>query len=240
MKKRHIFNRTFTFGISAKAIIASAIIAAFPVVAMAGPIVAGIGFSNVGVAGHNRPGVKISAGSLFQNDVIASGSATFARGYYGMNAGIGKLLFPTSGPVSVEPYISAGFLNLNPQASNPQGAPVLAPGQHILLGMQKVTRRAGAPLASASPGAVQLQDFYGLAGVNLNVPIGNRFAMQFGGGFGRTITASGGNGGLVYKGVAKAGFLITHRVTASANVTYLHVPGASLMSTGAGLSYQFS
>ena len=63
--KKHIGNKTFAFGISRRALIAMAITATFPAVALAGPSV-GIGYSNIGMTGHSgRPGVSLSAGNLY-------------------------------------------------------------------------------------------------------------------------------------------------------------------------------
>ena len=175
-----------------------------PAIAFAGPSL-GIAYSNVGLSGHaGRPGVQITAGNLYRNNVVASGSATFARGYYGFRAGIGKLI--PSGGVSFEPNVSLGFINLDyNQAQQPQ----------------------------------TIQNVYGLAGVNLNVPIDQRVALKFGGGFGHTLTAYSGGNGMVYQGKAEIGCQIAPRVTASIDVRYLHIPGASMTTEGAGLAYQF-
>ncbi len=181
-----------------------AICATVPAVAFAGPGI-GIGYTNIGLSGHSgRPGVIIDAGNLYSNNVIASGSATFARGFYAMNASIGKLI--PAGGVSFIPYIGMDFMNLN--YSQPQ-----------------------------TPSAT---DFYGLAGVDLNVPVGQQVMLQFGGGYGHTISTYGGNGGAVYSGKAEVGFEIAPNVTANLNVRYLHVPGQSMTDEGAGLSYHFS
>lgn len=180
-----------------KQIIAVAVLAAFPCVAMAGPII-GLGYSNIGLSGHaGRPGVQISAGNLYRNNVVASGGATFARGYYQMDASIGKIV-PTNGTVSFEPYASLGFRNTN-----------------------------------------SIQDLYGLAGANMDIPMGSKVGLQFGAAVGHTITTFGGNSGGVYKGQAKLGFEIAKHVTANIHVSYLHLPGASMTDSGAGLAYHF-
>lgn len=203
-RNRHIFNKSFAFGISQKALVAMAIIATFPTVAMAGPSI-GLGYSDIGLSGHSgRPGVTIDAGNLYKNAVIASSSATAARGFYSMNASIGKLV--PAGGVSFIPYIGLDFLNIN--YSQPQ-------------------------LPSST-------DFYGLAGVDMNVPLGQKVMLQFGGGYGHTIETFGGSGGAVYQGKAEIGCEIARNVTANLNVRYLHVPGQSMTDEGAGLSYHFS
>lgn len=231
MKKQHIGNRSFVFGVSHKAILASAICLTFPAIAFAGPSL-GIAYSDVGLSGHSgRPGVTITAGNLYSNDVIANGAAAFARGYYGLHADLGKLI--PAGGVSFEPYVSLGFLNLNYQ-------------QQEMGGMTSTTTTSpgGFPFTQFTQRFYQqptsIQDLYGLAGVNLNIPIGQRVALQFGGGYGHTLTTYGGNGGAVYRGKAEIGMQIAHNVTANLNVKYLHVPGASLTSEGAGISYHFS
>jgi hypothetical protein len=112
MKNRHIFNRTFAFGISKKALVAMAIFATFPAVAMAGPSV-GIGYTNIGLSGHGgRPGVTLSAGNMYKHGIVAAGNATIASNFGSFNTQIGKEL-PVTSTVSVEPYLSAGFTNIN-------------------------------------------------------------------------------------------------------------------------------
>ncbi|WP_163055340.1 hypothetical protein [Acidithiobacillus ferrooxidans] len=206
MKTRHIFNHVAAFGISRKAIFASAIaIAVFgiPALSVAGPSV-GIGYSDVGLLGHaGRPGVTLSVGNLSRSNVSAWGSATYARGYYNVNASIGKLL--PAGGVSFTPYASIGYLNLG----------------------------------SSEPESVS--DTYGMAGVNLNIPIGQRVAILVGGGYGHTLSDGfGGAGGAVYKGKAELGMEVARHVTATINVSYMHIPGQQIMTEGAGLSYHFS
>lgn len=187
-----------------KQIIIAAVLSIIPAAAFAGPSV-GIAYSNVGLSGHSgRPGVTLTAGNLYSNNVIASGSATLANNFYGFHADLGKLI-PTGGTVSFEPYASLGFVNMN--YNQPQTAGIT--------------------------------DFYGLAGANMNIPLGQRVALQFGGGYGHTITTFGGANGAVYKGKAEVGFEIAPHVTANINVRYLHVPGQSVTTEGAGLAYQF-
>ena len=207
MKNRHVFNRTAAFGISRKSIFASVVsvaVVGIPVLAVAGPSV-GLGYSDIGLSGHaGRPGVTLTVGSLSKENVAAWGSATYARGYYNVNASLGKLL--PAGGVSFTPYVSMGYLNLG----------------------------------SSQP--VSLSDSYGMAGVNLNVPIGQRIAILLGGGYGHTLSEGfGGSGsGSVYKGKAEIGMEVAKHVTANINVSYLHLPGASLTTEGAGLSYHFA
>ncbi|OCB03413.1 hypothetical protein BBC27_08075 [Acidithiobacillus ferrivorans] len=181
----------------------AAVLSIIPAVAFAGPSL-GIGYSNVGLSGGHagRPGVTISAGNLYGNNVVASGSATLANGYYGFHADLGKLV-PAGGAVSFEPYVSMGFTNIN---------------------------YAQAP---------SMTDFYGLAGANLNIPIGSKVAFLLGGGYGHTIDTFSGANGAVYKGKAEVGFEIAPHVTANINVRYLHVPGQSVTTEGAGLAYSF-
>ncbi len=229
MKKQHIGNRSFVFGVSHKAILASAICLTFPAIAFAGPSL-GIAYSDVGLSGHSgRPGVSISAGNLYSNNVVATGSATFARGFYGVSANLGKLI--PAGGVSFEPYVSLGFLNLNFNQ------------QETGYSTQTVNAGYGYFFTQTTPYSFNqpatIQDFYGLAGVNLNIPIGQRVALLVGGGYGHTLTTFGGNGGAVYKGKAEIGFHIAPHVTTNINVSYLHVPGASLTNYGAGLAYHF-
>lgn len=212
-----------------KIIIAVAVLAAFPIAALAAPII-GLGYSDIGLSGHaGRPGIQISAGNLYPHNVVASGSATFARGYYQMDAAIGKIV-QTRGSVSFEPYLSAGFLNLNYNQQETGYTTTTSSS----FGFSYTQSTPYSYTQSAS-----VQDFYGLAGANLNIPLGSKVGLEFGGGFGHTLMAQNGNGGAVYKGEAKAGFKIARHVTANINVAYLHLPGASLMNYGAGLAYHF-
>lgn len=215
-----------------KQIITVSILAALAVtpVAFAAPYL-GIGYTNVGLTGHSgRPGVTLFAGNLYRNNVLASGSASYAHGYYSMNASIGKRI--PAGGVSFEPYISMGFLNLD---YNQQET-----------GYTTTTSSSyGYSFTSTTPykytqGAA-IQDFYGLVGANLNIPIGSKVALRFGGGYGQTISTFGSsNGGQVCKGSAEIGFKIASHVSTDLQVAYLHVPGASLTNYGMGLSYHFS
>ncbi|MEB8476236.1 hypothetical protein [Acidithiobacillus ferriphilus] len=230
-RNRHIFNRSIQFGISRKALVAMAICATFPVAAMAGPSV-GLGYSDIGLTGHSgRPGVTVTAGNLYSNNVVANGSASFARGYYAMNADLGKMI-PTNGTVSFEPYVSLGFLNLN--YNQQEVGYTTTTSSSYGYSFTQTT-----PYSYAQPASIT--DFYGLAGANMNVPLGQKVMLQFGGGYGHTLMTYGRNGagGSVYKGKAEAAFEITPHVAANINVRYLHVPGASLTTEGAGLAYQF-
>ena len=240
MKNRHIFNRSIQFGISRKSLVAMAICATFPAVALAGPSV-GIGYGDIGLTGHSgRPGITVTAGNLYSNNVvIASGQATFARGYYGLHADLGKLI-PTSGTVTFEPYLSLGFLNLNYNAQE-TGYHTTTTTSGGGFGYPPVTYSYTTPYQYTSPASIS--DLYGLAGANMNIPLGSKVALQFGGGYGHTLSTYGGgsgSSGAVYRGKAEAAFQIFRHVTANVNVAYLHVPGASMTSEGAGVSYHFS
>lgn len=187
----------------------------------------GVGYADIGLTGHSgRPGISINAGNLYNNNVIASGSASFAHGYYGVNADLGKLIH-TNGTVSFEPYLSLGFISMNDNQQ--ETGFVQHTGQYFSY---------STPYSYIQPRSIQ--DFYGLAGVNLNVPIGGNVTLGFGGGYGHTLsTYGGGNGGAVYKGEAEAAFGLSRRWSGDLNVSYLHLPGASLTSCGAGVSYHF-
>jgi hypothetical protein len=101
-----------------KQIIIAAVLSIAPAIAFAGPSV-GIGYSNVGLSGHaGRPGVTITAGNLYSNNVVASGSASVARGLFGFHANLGKLIPTGIAGTSFTPYLSAGFLNLNYQQAH--------------------------------------------------------------------------------------------------------------------------
>ena len=234
MKNRHIFNRTAAFGISRKAIFASAVAAAvfgIPVLAVAGPSV-GLGYSDIGLSGHaGRPGATLTAGNLYKNNVVAWGSATYARGYYNVSASIGKLV--PAGGVSFTPYASLGFLNLNySQQETGYNSQTIS---NFGYSFTETT-----PYSYTQPESIT--DIYGLAGVDLNIPIGSRVAVLVGGGYGHTISVFGGNGngGAVYKGKAEIGMEVAKHVTASINASYIHIPGQSITTYGAGLSYHFS
>ncbi|WP_163097257.1 hypothetical protein GL267_007275 [Acidithiobacillus ferrianus] len=213
-----------------KQIIAVAVIASFiPAVAFAGPSI-GIGYTNIGLSGHpGRPGVTLTAGNLYSNNLVASGSATLANGFYSMNASLGKLI--PAGGVSFEPYVGMGFLNLNynQQETGYTTSQVNAGYGYFYTQTTPYSYTQGATI----------QDFFALAGADMNVPIGSRVMLEFGGGYGHTISTFGGNGGSVYQGKAEVGFQIAPHVTASINVRYLHVPGQSVTTEGAGLAYQF-
>lgn len=213
-----------------KHIITVAVMASLiPVAALAGPSL-GIGYSNVGLSGHaGRPGVTLSAGNIYSNNVVATGGATFASNYYGLHADLGKLI--PAGSVSFEPYASIGFLNLN--YNQPETGYTTQ-----TTSIYGYSFSYQSPYSYTSPQSIQ--DFYGMAGANMNVPIGQKVMLQFGGGYGHTISTFGGAGGAVYKGKAEIGFEIAPRVTADIDVRYLHVPGANLTTEGAGISYHFS
>ncbi len=187
-----------------KVMIISALLAlmAAPALAVAGPSV-GIDYTDMGLSGHaGRPGVSLNAGNVYDNGVVADGSASIARGYYQMDMSIGKLI-PADG-LSFEPYASANFLNLS------------------------------------TAQAQSIQDFYGLAGVNMNIPLSRKVIFGLGGAYGHTIsTYGGGNGGAVYTGDAIVSFQIAPRVSTDMQVEYQHVPGAAMTDYSAGINYHF-
>ena len=199
-----------------------------PAVALAGPVV-GLGYSDIGLTGHSgRPGIQIFGGNLYPNRVVASDQATFARGYYSMNVEMGKLI--PAGGVSFEPYLSMGFMNLNYQQQE--------------TGYRTVTQSSyGYSYTYQSPYSYtqqqSIQDFYGLAGADLNIPVDSKVTLGIGGGFGHTLLVMNGNGGAVYTGDAMAAFQVAPHVIAGLNVSYLHVPGASTTDYGASLAYHF-
>jgi hypothetical protein len=213
-----------------KAMIVSAVLAlvAAPALAVAGPSV-GIAYTDVGLSGHaGRPGVSVNVGNVYANDVVADGSATFARGYYQMDMSIGKLI-PADG-VSFEPYVSANFLNLNyNQAETGYTSQTIS--------------NYGYSYTQTTPYSYtesrSIQDFYGIAGVNLNVPFSSKVSFGLGGGYGHTLMVFNGQGGAVYTGDAIAAFQIAPRVTTDLQVSYQHVPGASLTDYSAGINYHF-
>ena len=233
MKNRHVFNRSFAFGISRKSIFASVVSVAIfgiPALAVAGPSV-GLGYSDIGLSGHaGRPGVTLTAGNLYRNNVVASGSATFARGYYGMNADLGKMV-PTGGTVLFEPYVSLGFLNLN--YNQPETGYTTTTSSNFGYSFTETT-----PYSYTQPATIT--DFYGLAGANMDIPLGKKVVLEFGGGYGHTLMTFGGSGGSVYKGSALAAFGLAKHVSCDINVSYLHVPGANLTTEGVGLQYHFA
>lgn len=213
-----------------KQIIITAVLSTIiPAVALAGPVV-GLGYTDIGLSGHaGRPGIQIFGGNLYPDHVIASGQATFARGYYGFNAELGKLI--PAGGVSFEPYASLGFINLNYNEQK--------------VGYKTVTQNAGygysytyqSPYSFTQPSTIQ--DFYGLAGADLNIPVDSKVTLGIGGGFGHTLTTFGGNGGGVYTGDVMAAFQVAPHLLAGLDVSYMHVPGASMTDYGASLAYHF-
>jgi hypothetical protein len=209
-----------------KALIAATMV--IPASALASPYV-GLGYTDIGLQGHSgRPGISLVASNLYPKDVLLYGQATYARSYYGMHADLGKLI-PADGLV-FEPYLSAGFLNLNYQAQE--------------TGFNTVTQSTyGYPTTYQTPysyaQAASVQDLYGLAGVNVNVPISHRVVFQVGGGYGHTLDALSGSGGAAYKGKAEIAFALTGKVTADLHASYMHVPAASMADYGCGLSYHF-
>lgn len=92
----------------------------------------------------------------------------------------------------------------------------------------------------SNPAANGVQDFYGLAGVNVSLPLSREVALGIGGGYGHTIGVYGdASGGSVYTGDAIASFKIAQHVTTDLQVQYQHVPGASMTDYSAGLNYHF-
>lgn len=90
------------------------------------------------------------------------------------------------------------------------------------------------------PVQASIQDSYALAGANVGWMVSPRIQLALGGGYGRTLTTLNGNGGsVVYKGEAEAAFGLSRHWAGDLKVSYLHLPGASLTSYGAGLSYHF-
>lgn len=214
-----------------KAMIVSAMLAlmAIPVLAEAGPSV-GISYTDMGLSGHaGRPGVSLNAGNVYANDVVADGSASIARGYYQMDMSIGKFI-PADG-LSFEPYLSANFLNLNYNQ-----AEVGYTSQTISNFGYSYTQTTPYNYTQAN----SIQDFYGLAGVNMNIPLSRKVTFGLGGGYGHTLSTYGfGSGGAVYTGDAIAAFQIGPRVTTDLQVEYQHVPGASMTNYCAGINYHF-
>ena len=215
-----------------KAMIVSAMLALMsaPVFAVAGPSM-GIDYTDMGLSGHvGRPGVSLNAGNVYANGVVADGSVSIARGLYQMDMSIGKLI-PADG-LSFEPYLSANFLNLNYNQAE------------VGYTSQTFSSGFGSSFTTQVPysytQASTIQDFYGLAGVNMNIPLSRKVIFGLGGAYGHTIsTYGGGNGGAVYTGDAIASFQIAPRVTTDLQVEYQHVPGASMTDYSAGINYHF-
>ena len=215
-----------------KVMIVSAVLAslmAAPALAVAGPSV-GIDYTDMGLSGHaGRPGVSLNAGNIYANGVVADGSASIARGFYQMDMSIGKLI-PADG-LSFEPYVSANFLNLN---YNQQETGYTSQ-TFSSFGSSFTTQVPYSYTQSNS-----IQDFYGLAGVNMDIPLSRKVIFGLGGGYGHTIsTFGGGNGGAVYTGDAIVSFQIAPRVTTDLQVEYQHVPGAAMTDYSAGINYHF-
>lgn len=195
--------------IKIKSAILLATMLAVPTVALAAPTLS-LGYDNVGISGHSsRPGVSLLVANIYSNNVVAMGGVSVANNYYNVHADIGDIIPADSNSLYFDPYVSAGFINMN----------YSAPSYSL---------------------AKSTQDFYGLAGANVAVPVSNRVLLQVGGGFGHTITTFGGGGGTVYKGLVGASFYISSRVEADLDVTYMHLPNSpSLTNYGAGITYMF-
>ncbi|MHB1658116.1 MAG: hypothetical protein ACYCRF_02235 [Acidithiobacillus sp.] len=220
-----------------KTMIVSAVLAlmAVPVLAEAGPS-AGIDYTDVGISGHaGRPGVSVNLGNVYRGNVVADGSATFASGFYQMDASIGKLI-PADG-LSFEPYLSADFLSLNDnQAETGYHTTTTTSGGGF--GYPPVTYSYTTPYSYTESRSIQ--DFYGLAGVNMSIPLSRKVTFGLGGGYGHTIGVYGGaSGGSVYTGDALASFQIAPRVTTDLQVQYQHVPGTSMTDYSVGFNYHF-
>ena len=214
-----------------KTMIVSTVLAmlAVPVLAEAGPS-AGIDYTDVGLTGHSgRPGVSLNLGNVYRGGVIIDGSVTIARGFYQMGVSVGKLI-PADG-LSFEPYLSADFLNLNYNQTE--------------VGYTSSTVSSyGYSYTQNTPYSYtesrSIQDFYGLAGVNMNIPLSRKVTFGLGGGYGHTLSTYGaGSGGAVYAGEAIVTFQIAPRVTTDLQVHYQHVPGASMTDYSAGINYHF-
>ena len=215
-----------------KQIIITAVIATLaPAAAFAGPSV-GLAYTNVGLSGHSgRPGITISASNLYSNNVDASGSATFARGFYQVQAKLGKRIAASA--VIVEPYVSAGFINMNYSQQEKGGVTsttTTGPGGFQLIQFTQ----------QYYPQPQTIQDFYALAGADMYVPIGQKVSVELGGAYGHTLMTFGGSNGAVYSGKAALNVGLAKHVSSSLQVTYLHVPGQSVTEYGAGISYHFS
>jgi len=213
-----------------KQIIVAVIASFIPAVAFAGPSL-GIGYSDVGLSGHSgRPGVQIGASNLYSNDVYAAGSAIIASNFYQVQAKLGKRIAASG--VIVEPYLSAGFINMN---YNQTGTGFTT---QTFNGFGGASFTNQVPYSYTQP--VSIQDFYGLAGADMYVPIGKRVSIELGGGYGHTLDTFSGASGAVYKGKAALNFGIAKHVFGDLQATYLHVPGQSVTEYGAGVSYHFS
>jgi hypothetical protein len=194
-----------------KVMIVSAVLAL-----MAAPVLAeagpsiGIDYTDMGLSGH----AGRPGVSLNAGNVYANG--VVADGSASIARGFYQMdmsigkLIPADG-LSFEPYVSANFLNLNYNQAE--------------VGYTQ---------------AQSIQDFYGLAGVNMNVPLSSKVTFGLGGAYGHTISAyGGGNGGQVYTGDAIVSFQIAPRVTTDMQVEYQHVPGAAMTDYSAGINYHF-
>ena len=214
-----------------KVMIVSVVLAlmAAPALAVAGPSV-GIDYTDMGLSGHaGRPGVSLNAGNIYANGVVADGSASIARGFYQMNMSIGKII-PADG-LSFEPYVSANFLSLNYNQQETGYTSQIVSG----FGSSFTTQ-----IPYSYTQAQSIQDFYGLAGVNMDIPLSRKVIFGLGGAYGHTIsTYGGGNGGAVYTGDAIVSFQIAPQVTTDMQVEYQHVPGAAMTDYSAGINYRF-
>ncbi|MBN6739860.1 hypothetical protein JKG47_04800 [Acidithiobacillus sp. MC6.1] len=232
---QHAGNDAFIYGtrLMKKTLFSLAIASIFaPVVALAATPVIGLGYSDVGLSGHaGRPGITLSAGQVSRNNVDASGSVTFARSFYHVNADIGKIV-PLSSSFALVPHLGAGFISLNSQQSMTWYSTTT---QNLGYG---ATYTYASPYQYTVPSSIQ--DFYVQAGANLEYRITPRLRLAIGGGFGHTVMVLNGNGGQVYDGHATLNIGLARRWTGDATVGYLHLPGAAITQYGAGVSYHFS
>ena len=191
----------------------------------------GLGYASIGLSGHAaRPGVRLFAGQRFGNGIRVSGQAAFARGFYGVDANIGQFI-PLSRRVALEPLLDAGFLSMN-YNQREVGYHVSTVNAGYGLTYQQTT-----PYSTTVPAGIQ--DVYAMAGANLEYRITRRARVSIGGGFGHTLTVLNGAGGQAYRGRADLTAKLSRRWSGDIDVSYLHLPGASIVQYGAGVSYLF-
>ena len=191
----------------------------------------GLGYTSIGLSGHTaHPGLKLFASQHFANDVRVSGSATFARGFYGMDANVGQFI-PLSRRIALEPLLDAGFLSMNYNR------------QEVGYNVSTVNAGYGFTYQQTTPYSytvpASIQDFYAMAGANLEYRITRRVRFSVGGGFGHTLMVLNGAGGQVYRGLAGLTAKLSQRWSSDIDVSYLHLPGAAITGYGAGVSCHF-
>ncbi len=208
--------------------VAVAALSTFPAVAMAHtqPFI-GIGYASTNLSGHSsRPGATLFGGQRFGDNIQVRGSATLARSFYSFDGSVGKDIAASSA-VTFEPYVGAGLVSMN---YNQQETGYRSYTQGLFTAFD-------VPYTYTVPASIQ--DSYAMAGANVGWMVSPRVQLAFGGGYGHTLTVLNGNGGAVYKGEAQATFGISKRWATDLQVSYLHLPGASLTSYGAGVAYHF-